>query len=197
MQFASRSLSLLLVALSALASVATAAAADSLGYFDVIASDPVPIVGQEYYARHCFMYEGGTSETTNYWRGTLVPINTPITLVSLSEKKMVLRLAGGESVKIENVEKYSKRSMATIAHELLATQPVPIERFDEATARAIKSGNLKKGMTREQVIMTRGYPPGHKTPSLDSDTWTYWSSRFVILTIVFSDGVLARGRGID
>ena len=194
MQIASRYLSLLLVAV---VGAATAAAADSIGYFDAINSDPLPVVGQKYYIRHCFMYEGGKSETTNYWRGTLVPINSEATLVSIGDKRMVLQLTGGGSVKIENVEKYSKRSMATIAHYLLAAQPVPIEKFDVATINAIKSGNLKMGMTKEQVVMARGYPPGHKTPSLDDDTWVFWSSRFVMQTIVFTDGVLAKGRGID
>jgi len=45
--------------------------------------------------------------------------------------------------------------------------------------------------------MTRGYPPRHKTPSLDGDTWVYWSSRFVHRTLVFQDGLLARGRSIN
>jgi len=190
-------LSLLLVALSALIGAATAAAADSIGYFDAITSDPLPIVGQQYYTRHCFMHEKGVSKTTNYWRGTLVPINTQVTLVSMNDKKMTLRLASGETVKIENVEKFSKRSMSTIAHNLLATQPVPIDKFDPAIADAIKSGNMKMGMTKEQVVMARGHPPGHKTPSLDADTWLYWSSRLVIQTIVFDNGVLVRGRGIQ
>jgi hypothetical protein len=190
----SRCRSLILAALCVVGSAATAA--DSIGYFDAIASDPAPVVGQQYYTRHCFMYEKGATETTNYWRGALVPINTQVTLVALGGKDMVLRLASGETVKIDNVEKFSKRDTAAVAHNLLATRPVPIDRFDNATASAIKSGILKMGMTKEQVIMARGYPPGHKTPTLDFDTWTYWSSRFVTQSLVFSNGVLVRGRDV-
>lgn len=166
-------------------------------YFTAIASEPAPVAGQQYYTRYCFMYEKGESPTTNYWRGTLVPINSPVTLVALGAKNLVLRLEGGENVKIENIEKFTKRDMATIARELLGAQPVPLEKFDEAMQRAIKSGTLKLGMTKEQVVMARGYPPRHKTPSLDGDTWVYWSSRFVVHTIVFENGVLARGRDIN
>lgn len=190
----SRCLPLILVALCVVASAATAA--DSIGYFDAIASDPAPIVGQQYYTRHCFMFEKGAAETTNYWRGSLVPINTQVMLVALDGKKMVVRLPSGETVSIDNIEKFSRRSTSTIAHDLLATQPVPIGKFNDATASAIKSGILKMGMTKEQVIMARGYPPGHKTPSLDFDTWTYWSSRFVTQSLVFSNGVLVRGRDV-
>jgi hypothetical protein len=190
----SRCLPLILAALCVVASAATAA--DSIGYFDAIASDPAPIVGQQYYTRHCFMYEKGAAETTNYWRGSLVPINTQVTLVALDGKKLVVRLPSGEAVSIDNVEKFSRRSTSTIAHNLLATQPVPISSFNDATGSAIKSGILKMGMTKEQVIMARGYPPGHKTPTLDFDTWTYWSSRFVTQSLVFSNGVLVRGRDV-
>jgi hypothetical protein len=52
-------------------------------------------------------------------------------------------------------------------------------------------------MTKEQVLMARGYPPAHETPSLDLDTWKYWSSRFVTQTIAFERGILAAGRGIQ
>jgi hypothetical protein len=195
MKFASRYALLLLVALTAL--IGAAAAPATIGYFDAIAADPFPTVGQQYYVRHCFMYEKGVSLTTNYWRGTLVPINSQVTLVSIGGKKMVLRLANGGTIKVENVEKYSKRSMSTISRDLLAPNPVPVEKFGATIADAIKNGVLKLGMTREQVVMARGYPPGHKTPSLDNDTWIYWSSRFVMDTIVFSDGVLVRGRGLE
>lgn len=195
MKFAFRHTLFLFVALTAL--VGAAAAPASIGYFDAIAADPFPIAGQQYYVRHCFMYEKGVSLTTNYWRGTLVPINSQVTVVSISGKRMVLRLADGEKIKVENVEKYSKRSMTTFSRDLLAPNPVPVEKFGGAIADAIKSGVLKLGMTKEQVVMARGYPPGHKTPSLDNDTWIYWSSRFVTDTIEFSDGILVRGRGLE
>jgi hypothetical protein len=195
MKLVFRFLSLLLVGMTALASVATAA--DSIGYFAAIAADAFPIVGQQYYTRHCFMYEKNVSLTTNYWRGTLVSINTQVTLVSMNDKKMVLRLPSGEKVKIENVEKYSKRSMQTISRDILTTRPVPLDSFSEPIAAAIKMGEMQLGMTKEQVVMARGYPPGHKTPSLDNDHWIYWNSRGGTETIVFKDGLLVDGRGLQ
>ena len=190
-----RLLCLLCLVVSAL-SGASIRAADSIGYFDAINSDPAPVVGQQYYTRYSFVYEKGLYETTNYSRGELVPINTQVTVLSLGGETMVLQLATGGTVKVQNREKVSQRDMAQIAHAMLSPHPVPIEKFDEATANSIKSGILKLGMTKEQVVMTRGYPPGHKTPSLDGDVWTYWSSRFVVDTLVFSNGVLTQGRGL-
>jgi hypothetical protein len=169
---------------------------ESIGYFNAITSDPLPLAGLQYYTRNCFKYEKGVFITTNYWVGTLVPINTQVTLVKLDEKNMELRLPGGETVTVKNVEKYSKRSLGTIAHNLLTPQPVPLEKYDPATASAIKSGTLTAGMNKEQVVMTRGYPPGHRTPSLDGETWMYWNTRSGTQSIVFKNGVLSGGEDI-
>lgn len=166
-------------------------------YLAAVAEDPIPEAGKEYYVRHTFMYEKGVHKATNYWRGILVPINTGAHLVTIDQKSLVLRLATGETVRVENVPEHTRCDLATLARRMLSRTPVPVERFDKATAAAIKNGVLRFGMTREQVIMARGYPPGHETPTLDLDSWKYWSNRFSYQTIVFENGTLARGRGIE
>ena len=84
--------------------------------------------------------------------------------------------------------------MAEIAEEMLSPKKTSIRgRFKED----IKAGNLRVGMTKKQVIQTRGYPPAHKTPTTKSNLWVYWSSRFVQLSVAFEDGKLARARGVN
>ena len=179
------------------ASLGAAHAASSIGYFDTIKKDPAPEPGKEYYLRYNLMYEKNSWDPTNYWRGSLLPVNTKVTFVSFGDKGMSIQVVnGGTRLNISN-SKYTKRSMAEIAKNMLSPNPVPIEKFDKDIQACIKSGTLKLGMTKEQVIIARGYPPGHKTPSLDGDTWTYWSSRFVVITYVFEGGVLSKGRGLE
>ena len=79
----------------------------------------------------------------------------------------------------------------------LANQETRIDLYGEATARQILGGILRIGMTKDQVLLTRGYPPFHETPGLESDRWVYWSSRFVKLTLVFDNGRLQLGRGLN
>jgi hypothetical protein len=52
-----------------------------------------------------------------------------------------------------------------------------VAKYPEKIRNAVKSGALIPGMTREQVIISVGYPPTHKTPSLDSSVWNHWGSR--------------------
>lgn len=176
-------------------------AAKSIDYFETIEKEAAPVAGEQYYLRHCMRYEEGKEwETTNYWTDAsiFVPINSKVTLVSLSGKEMKIKIEkSGETVTIENVKKYSQKDMATIAKNMLTRNPVPIEKFDDKIAKNIRNGILVLGMTKEQVVMTRGYPPGHKTPSLEVDSWTYWTNRFVTHLLVFEDGILSKGRGLQ
>lgn len=157
-----------------------------------------PVVGQDYVTRFTFRHEKNEHVTTNYGRGLVVPINTPVKLVSMSGSLLVLRRTDtGQEIKVKNEEKYTKKSIKEIAAIMLASDKTPIEQLPEPFASAIRSGEMRKGMTKELVLMARGYPPAHETPSIEGDRWVYWSSRFVKQTIVFTDGRLTEGRGLN
>jgi len=156
-----------------------------------------PQIGASYYTRYNLWYERKKHNTTNYSRGALLPVNSKVTLVTIEDKKMLLELESGEMINVVLAQKFSLRPLTEIAAELLAPTQIPLSKLGDELAKTILAGNLRLGMTKEQVLMTRGYPPRHKTPSLDGDTWVYWSSRFVHRTLVFQDGLLARGRSIN
>jgi len=170
----------------------------SIGYFAAIDKEAAPVVGEQYYLRHCLTYESGKPwRTTNYWVGILVPINSKVTFTSLGSKKMQIRIEKtGQVLAIENVEKHTQKDMATIAKNLLTRQEVPYEKFDEKTQKNIRNGILALGMTKEQTVMARGFAPAVNTPSLEVDTWIYNDSVFVKRTLIFQDGVLVQGRGL-
>jgi hypothetical protein len=71
----------------------------------------------------------------------------------------------------ESLEKF-------IAKLVVKTDPqVKVKRYPEKVRAAIKEGRVIPGMTRDQVILAVGYPPTHKTPSLDASVWNLWASR--------------------
>lgn len=157
-----------------------------------------PSVGADFYTRYSFHYERGRHLTTNYARGSLVPINTRVKLVSMTDDELVLqRLDSGDRVRVKNVEKHSRKPTAEVARLLLSAEKMPVDQQPVDIAVAIQHGELCEGMTKEQAIMARGYPPEHRTPSIDADKWVYWSSRFIRHTITFKDGRLLDGRGVE
>jgi len=54
--------------------------------------------------------------------------------------------------------------------ELIASYPPEVR-------EAIFRGVVIPGMTREQVLIAAGYPPTHRTFTLDSNVWHLWASR--------------------
>ena len=157
-----------------------------------------PVAGQEYFLRSSMHFDGGEYVGTNYARGVLVPINTPVKIDTIKADSISLhRIDTGDKLTIKNVEKYTLKTMTELARLLFSDVQTPLERLPDDLAGEIRRGEMRKGMTKEQVLMTRGYPPAHETPSTDGDRWVYWSSRFVKQTILFSNGRLSEGRGIN
>lgn len=70
----------------------------------------------------------------------------------------------------------------------------PTDRFEswpEAIRDAIRYGHVLVGMTREQVLAARGYPPLHRTGGLASDTWIFYESRGTITQVTFENDRVA------
>jgi hypothetical protein len=187
---------------SSSASASASASSGSGGVFwqdfpSIAPAKEIVATGKDYFTRFTFHEEKGSHSSTNYSRGALVPINTPVKLVSMSGDKMVLRrLDSGQEIKVENEPKYTKKSLTELAEIMLSSEKTPLEKLPEEVAASIRNGEMRKGMTRELVLMARGYPPAHETPSIEGDRWVYWSSRFVKQTIVFSNGRLSEGRNL-
>jgi outer membrane protein assembly factor BamE (lipoprotein component of BamABCDE complex) len=51
--------------------------------------------------------------------------------------------------------------------------------------KQVQKGTVTAGMSRDQVLMALGYPPGDQTPSLDAPAWTYFASPGETLVVYF------------
>lgn len=56
--------------------------------------------------------------------------------------------------------------------------------YPPAVRQAIQQGKLMRGMTKEQVLMSIGYPPADGT-NLDSNDWRYRYNRFATYVVLF------------
>ncbi len=188
------SLSVMLFALAGLMS--SPAAAESIAPPTIS-----PEEGGTYYTRVTFHHEGDVHQATNFSRGAVWPINTEVRLVTKTTRRhgrLVLeRVDNGDRVTIQNVPRHTDISIDELASRMLADQPTPIEQFPDDVQRAIRAGELRLGLTKEQALMARGYPPTvHTANPMDSDTWVYQENRFAQRTIVFENGRIVEGRGL-
>ncbi len=55
----------------------------------------------------------------------------------------------------------------------------------------IQQGQIYQGMTKQGVILAVGFPPEHRTSSLDHDVWRYWRNKINSFEVYFTNGVVS------
>ncbi|MGH8706739.1 MAG: hypothetical protein ACREVD_01610 [Burkholderiales bacterium] len=60
----------------------------------------------------------------------------------------------------------------------IAAWPAPVR-------DAVRAGKVTIGMSKEQVLVSLGYPPMHQTSSLDAPQWKYWHTGFGSYLVVW------------
>ena len=161
--------------------------------------------GETVYLAHNVWYENPASiSTIGYKRGTIVPCGVEVTKVGVKKGAR-----GGVSFHVPSL------SLTLIffidAHQSKLLTPedlkahlftnIPFEErtkdFSKLEILCIKKGYIAPGIRKDAVLMAYGYPPEHKTPSLDNPVWVYWSSRFASRTIAFDEeGLTTNGMGL-
>jgi hypothetical protein len=159
--------------------------------------------GETYYTQFSLFHYHYIHETTNYRRTTLIPINTPVTfdrvritdlghggnrgVMVLSKPEIIVKLPEGKELHIVNIKKYSGEDLERIFTRTLGKEKVDLSLFTALERTNILEGEVQIGMSKAAVIRAMGYPPKHRTPSLSSDQWTYWSSRMGSFVVRFRD----------
>lgn len=143
--------------------------------------------GNTVYTQTNLWIDGNRHLTTNYSTGYLVPVNSQVEIVDTNRRDIVIRVPDlDRNVRIENATNHTLEDVEGIYNRYFGDNPVDLNRFDSATRDAIKGGRVEEGMSRDAVLLARGYPPAHQTPTTDQDVWTYWRNRFARQVVTFS-----------
>ena len=71
--------------------------------------------------------------------------------------------------------------------------PVSVGGLSALDRKGIDAGRALPGMTKRGVLAALGYPARHRTPSVESDRWIYWTNRFKTRAVEFdANGEVAR-----
>jgi hypothetical protein len=133
-------------------------------------------------------YDGDEINDANYWTGTTLPAGTAVRIEKLTKDSVTFN-AGEQRLTLEHEYGTKQESLYQYLDKILVpNDPRPrIGAYPPAVRRAIDKAKVERGMTRDQVILSLGYPPTHRTPSLREREWTYWYNRWVTYKVVFDD----------
>jgi len=131
----------------------------------------------------------GELETTHYAVDTLIPVNSEVQILDTSGSTITFRVVDtGMEVTLVNKQKYTGMGIDGIYDRYFGDSKVNLSKFSNLEREAIENGRVVPGMSKDAVLVARGYPPAHRTPSLESDSWRYWQSRFNTIVVNFDDG---------
>jgi hypothetical protein len=118
---------------------------------------------------------------------TVIPAGTPVTVTGYGRQRVYIQISGKKQAigndysRDLSLDVFSKRYVVSDnPSDKLAQYPKPIQ-------DAITSMRLTKGMSREQVLMSVGYPVSSENPNLDAKVWHYWVSSYAEFRVSFDD----------
>ena len=127
----------------------------------------------------------------------IIPVGTPTRVTGYGRQRVNV-LIDGKKQDIGN--DYSRDlDLGTFAKRFVVTEDpaARIAGFPPKIREAIKSARVTKGMTREQVAMSVGYPISSENPNLDAPIWRMWLSSFSEFQVLFDNAGRVRAVETD
>ena len=164
---------------------------------------PSPLTGETRYLCCNMHYERTDVTDVNYLRGTLIPFGTRVQILEVRKNAVKFQPAGHPPItlvqrhgrKVLSMEEYLDRIfLRADPHDRLPRIGKGGKQAAEAekVRKQIEQGVVEPGMTRDQVLMAIGYPPPHRTPSLQAGSWSYWANRWETFDVYFDGDRVAR-----
>ena len=127
----------------------------------------------------------------NYFVGSTLPFGSPAVVRSMTNKSITFS-SGAQSFTITHDYGTNEAIQQFAAKLFVDVDPRRrFETFSPTVRNAITDGRVEVGMNRDQVLMSIGYPPTHRTATLDMTTWTYWYNRWFSYQVQFNgEGVV-------
>jgi hypothetical protein len=155
--------------------------------------------GKTFYVKANIWYEVPEKIfSTNYHKGTIIPVGAKVTIKDTTGKGIVFSDENSITFRIIYMRKHNP-GVSVWDHfdrYFSETDPMrsggPFKKFTKAEQDNIRTGVIEEGMSKDAVLMSYGYPPSHRTPSLKGNMWTYWVHRFGKKMVYFQDDKVTR-----
>jgi hypothetical protein len=153
---------------------------------------PNPIVGETRFLCCNLHYEKNAITDVNYQVGPMIPVGTRVRVTEAARNRVTFEPDGHPPLTV--VFKYGRKTLTFDEYlDRLLVRDDPRPKLPAGKVRTlVEAGDVEPGMTRDQVIMSLGYPPAHRTPSLSAATWTYWQNRWVTMVVAFDGDQVSR-----
>lgn len=169
----------------------------SLSFFislNLAFADEGEMEGQFVYTQTNLWYENPMKILALFHKGTMLPVGTKVKITDIGGSAIEFTREDGMEFRVYT--KYYKMDGDEFAKLLFNTNnPMTnggkFQKFSKMEREQIKLGQIKKGMSRDAVIMSYCYPPRHKNPDINASTWQLWKNRWDRLVVTFANNKIS------
>ena len=125
----------------------------------------------------------------NYHKGKILPFGTEVKILEATREGVSFQdVKTGEAFKVVFVRKFLVAKTEYYIKILFTAKNADelASGIKPEIMEKIKAGTVEKGMTKQEVILAYGYPPPHRTPSINEDTWMYFDDVAQKKRVIFS-----------
>ncbi|MCP3898463.1 MAG: hypothetical protein GY707_01870 [Desulfobacteraceae bacterium] len=161
---------------------------------EVYVSEKVHVGNKTYYTNTNIWFERPEQiSSVNYHVGKIVPVGTEVKIVESGNNRITFSLFEDFSITLLHSKKHSTITLQELFDRYFSEnnpleQTDQFSQFTQEEQENIKKGEIKEGMSKEAVLLAWGYPPTHRTPSLENNIWVYWVNRMRRIRVYFKDG---------
>ena len=131
--------------------------------------------------------------SVNYKYDKLIPVNTAIKIIRLGHNSIFFKIKNNNKIFAFNRTRQSRgKSLTQLFNRSFNTNMRNLNSYNTNTKKDIFDGRISIGMTKDEVIIARGFPPETKTKSLVNNTWYYWDQKRNKVRFEFRDDNLDR-----
>ncbi len=118
----------------------------------------------------------------------ILAVNTLVEIKKWGRKGFIIvNRSNKNEVYFEYHKARMQMSIEKYLQNITSPSKISLNNLSEEDKEGIKKGRASRGMTKNGVMMALGYPAVHKTPSLKSNKWIYWTNRFGTIAVNFDN----------
>jgi hypothetical protein len=160
--------------------------------FAVFAAIPLHAHAQDKFAGYlcCNMRtDGSWISDINYDENgkRIIPVGTPLKVTGYGHYRVKVEINGKSQAIGDDYSRDLPLDVFAKRYVVADNPAAKIAAFPMKIQEAITNARIVIGMTREQVLMSVGYPVSSENHNLDDKTWRFWVSSFSEFRVTFDD----------
>ena len=135
--------------------------------------------------------QGNVITSVNYQYPDMIPLCTPVNIESVDSRQAIFTVIATGQRYTYQFTRHLREPVDVHISKYFGGSCPDYSSLPQQDQAGIQAGQVMQGMSKQGVLLAIGYPPDHRTPTLDQDVWTYWGGNRRAFQVQFQNGYVA------